>query len=207
MDAHKESLANSHSVNVHELDLENRNHAAIHIDRATATDPNVVAAPNMLRPLPPLPKSRGANSLQSIDEPASTDEDALDDDEEEDDDENSDDTTDDDEKNSNSDSDNEHVPGASDSEDDEVNVADDSGSNGSNDNDVDMNETTAVPQVPKRSNGIEESFDANATLPPSPTTRNAAPNNGLPPSTTTTTTEDRDADASAHSGVANNNER
>lgn len=192
-----------YSVSVHELDLENRNQT-IDAMVTPSSGNNGVGQ----RPLPPLPAAV-LNSLQSIDEPVTTDEDALD---EDDDDDDEDDDVD-------SDSDNENVAGiSSDSNDDDANVDVDAScvtSNGDDDddcsssNDVDMNESTpAVSSVAgtavNRSHGnggVEESFDANSTLPPSPTDKSApqlANNNGDVVS---------EAKNTSNTGAANNSNR
>lgn len=172
-----------YSVSVHELDLENRNQP-IDAIVAPSSGNNGVGQ----RPLPPLPTAV-LNSLQSIDEPVTTDEDALDEDDDDDD--------------NDSDSDNENVAGISsnDSNDDDPNVDTNASisingathiddDDGSSSNDVDMNETapssaplSAAVAAKTRfhgNGGGEESFDANSTLPPSPTDKSApkANNNG-----------------------------
>lgn len=141
------------STSANDLDLVNRNHTN-QIDR----------------PLPPLP----TNCLDIINEPGTTDEDPLDDDHDDDDDDN-----DADEANnasSTSESNNENI------DEEPSELDDDSDDESNDDNMIDeivatnkRNNAATVDALPSarltNGGGQEESFDADATLPPSPTER------------------------------------
>lgn len=138
-----------YSVSANDLDLVNRN--TNNHNQVSATAAATLHHNNVDRPLPPLPTN---SSLDIINEPVSTDEDQPDED----------DVGDEaNEISSNSDSDNERI--------DEEEVSDaDSESNDDNMGDETIQNASPVDGMANRLNGSQEpSFDADATLPPSPT--------------------------------------
>lgn len=141
----KETPKIQRSESANELDLVNRNNNRNH--------GYVSIGQHVDRPLPPLPPT--TVHMDSIDEPVTTDEDPDEDDDDEGDEANND--------SSNSDSDNERI-------DEEPSDAD------SESNDDNTHHAETVPNASHAdgvtapiNGGREESFDADATLPPSPT--------------------------------------